>query len=75
MQAKAACVLIDLCSGALASWISHVVAKVGMGQILLKFYVVWFGGGILVYSVCFYFLLIYFFSDFSVMPLIMYRLI
>lgn len=48
VQAKAACVLIDLCSGALASWISHVVAKVGMGQILLKFYVVWFGGGILV---------------------------
>ncbi|GAY43149.1 hypothetical protein CUMW_072300 [Citrus unshiu] len=26
-HAKAACVLIDLCSGALASWISHVVAK------------------------------------------------
>ncbi|XP_006484745.1 uncharacterized protein LOC102621032 isoform X3 [Citrus sinensis] len=29
-HAKAACVLIDLCSGALASWISHVVAKVDL---------------------------------------------
>lgn len=48
VQAKAACVLIDLCSGALAPWMSHVVAKVGMGKILYNCYVVWFGSGLLV---------------------------
>lgn len=32
-QAKAACVLIDLCSGALAPWMAHVIAKVSRGEI------------------------------------------
>lgn len=33
LQAKAACVLIDLCCGVLAPWLSQVVAKVCQRQI------------------------------------------
>ncbi|KAK9273545.1 hypothetical protein L1049_018355 [Liquidambar formosana] len=35
-HAKAACVLIDLCSGALAPWMAHVIAKVDLTVELLE---------------------------------------
>lgn len=56
LQAKAACILLDLCSGLLAPWMAQVVAKVRMGRSLLyKLYAVCFGGGLGVYFICCYF--------------------
>lgn len=36
MQAKAACLLIDLCSSILASWTAQVIAKVQMQHFKLQ---------------------------------------
>lgn len=36
MQAKAACLLIDLCSSVLASWTAQVIAKVQMQHFKLQ---------------------------------------